>query len=81
MVMLGEISFSIYMLHGFVLWLCQDVPLSFKAKLGFWNGALWLLAAHLLVVGLAYVTYKWIERPAHRAMTGRGLFPAPASSG
>ena len=22
MVLLGEISFSIYMLHGFVLWLC-----------------------------------------------------------
>ncbi len=25
MVLLGEISFSIYMLHGFVLWICQDV--------------------------------------------------------
>lgn len=81
MVMLGEISFSIYMLHGFVLWLCQDVPSSFKARLGFWSGALWLLAAHLLVIGLAYLTYKWIERPAHRALTGRRLFPTPASSG
>jgi peptidoglycan/LPS O-acetylase OafA/YrhL len=33
MALLGEISFSIYMLHGFVLWLCQDIPTSFKARL------------------------------------------------
>ncbi len=71
MVLLGEISFSIYMLHGFVLWICQDVPASFKAKLPFWSGALWLLGAHLLVVGLAYVGFELIERPAHRVLTGR----------
>jgi peptidoglycan/LPS O-acetylase OafA/YrhL len=71
MILLGEISFSIYMLHGFVLWLCQDVPAGFKAKLPFWTGALWLLAAHLLVIGLSYLSFKFIERPAHRALTGR----------
>jgi peptidoglycan/LPS O-acetylase OafA/YrhL len=71
MVLLGEISFSIYMLHGFVLWLCQDIPASFKARLPFWTGALWLLAAHLLVIGLSYLSFKFIERPAHRALTGR----------
>lgn len=71
MVLLGEISFSIYMLHAFVLWLCEDVPASFKARLPFWGGALGLLAAHLLVIGLAYGSFKGIERPAHRALTRR----------
>ena len=71
MVLLGEISFSIYMLHGFVLWLCQDIPVGFKAGFPFWTGALWLLAAHLLVIGLSYLSFKFIERPAHRALTGR----------
>src|SRR2546427_651448 len=71
MVLLCEISFSIYMLHGFVLWLCQDIPVSFKARFAFWTGALWLLAAYLLVIGLSYLSFKFIERPAHRALTGR----------
>jgi peptidoglycan/LPS O-acetylase OafA/YrhL len=71
MVLLGEISFSIYMLHGFVLWLYQDIPAGFKAKLPFWTGGLWLLAAHLLVIGLSYLSFKFIERPAHRALTRR----------
>lgn len=71
MVLLGEISFSIYMLHGFVLWICQDVPASFKAGLPFWAGAVWLLIAHLLVIGLAYGSFRLIERPAHRMLTGR----------
>ena len=71
MVLLGEISFSIYTLHVFVMWLCQDIPASFKARLPFWIGALWLLAAHLLVIGLSYLSFKFIERPAHRALTGR----------
>jgi peptidoglycan/LPS O-acetylase OafA/YrhL len=71
MVLLGEISFSIYMLHGFVLWICQDTPASFKARLPFWGGAVWLLAAHVLVIGLAYASFKLIERPAHRALAGR----------
>lgn len=71
MVLLGEISFSIYMLHGFVLWICQDIPARFKAGLPFWAGAVWLLAAHLLVIGLSYASFKLIERPAHRILTGR----------
>jgi peptidoglycan/LPS O-acetylase OafA/YrhL len=37
----------------------------------FWEGAVWLLAAHLLVIGLAYASFKFIDRPAHRLMTGR----------
>lgn len=71
MVFLGEISFSIYMLHGFVVWICQDLPAGFKSRLPFWGGAIWLLCAHLLVVGLACISFKLIERPAHRALTGR----------
>lgn len=69
MIVLGEISFSIYMLHGFVLWICQDVPAGFKTKLPFWTGALWLFVAHLLVIGLSYLSFKFIERPAHRFLT------------
>ncbi len=71
MVLLGEISFSIYMLHAFVFWICLDTPASFKASLPFWGGALWLVSAHVLVIGLAYASFKLIERPAHRLMTGR----------
>ena len=71
MVLLGEISFSIYMLHAFVFWICQDTPASFKATLPFWGGAVWLLSAHVLVIGLAYASFKLIERPAHRLITGR----------
>lgn len=71
MVLLGEISFSIYMLHAFVLWACQDLPASFKTHLPFWGGAVLLLNAHLLVIGLSYGSFKLIERPAHRLLTGR----------
>jgi peptidoglycan/LPS O-acetylase OafA/YrhL len=71
MVLLGEISFSIYMLHAFVLWLFQDIPLSYKAHLGWWTGAFFLLAEHLLVLVLAYLSYKGIERPAHRFLVRR----------
>jgi peptidoglycan/LPS O-acetylase OafA/YrhL len=54
------------MLHAFVLWLFQDIPN--KAHLGFWAGALYLLAEHVLVLVLAYLSYKGIERPAHRLL-------------
>ena len=77
MVLLGEISFSIYMLHGFVFWICQDAPASFKARLPFWGGAVWLLGAQVLVIGLAYASFNLIERPAHRLMTGKQV---PAQS-
>jgi hypothetical protein len=46
-------------------------PASFKARLPFWTGALWLLATHLLVIGFSYLGFKFIERPPHRALTGR----------
>ncbi len=69
MVLLGEISFSIYMVHAFVLWLFQDIPN--KAHFGWWTGALLLLAEHVLVLGLAYLTYDGIERPAHRLLVRR----------
>jgi peptidoglycan/LPS O-acetylase OafA/YrhL len=71
MVLLGEISFSIYMLHAFVLWFFQDIPPSYKAHLGWWTGAFFLLAEHLLVLVLAYLSYKGIERPAHRLLVRR----------
>ena len=71
MVLLGEISFSIYMLHAFVLWIFQDIPLSYKAHLGWWTGAFLLFAEHLLVLVLAYFSYKGIERPAHRLLVRR----------
>lgn len=71
MVLLGEISFSIYMLHGFVLWIFQDNLPDFKKQLPFWGGAVLLLTANLLVIGLAYLSFRYIERPAHRVLTGR----------
>ena len=71
MVLMGEISFSIYMLHGFVMWAGMDAPARFKAGLPFWAGAVWLAASFLVVIGLSYASFRLIERPAHRFLTGR----------
>jgi peptidoglycan/LPS O-acetylase OafA/YrhL len=71
MVLLGEISFSIYMLHAFVYWLCQDLLANVRSQISVWGGAVCLVGEHLLVIGLSYLSFKLIERPAHRLLTGR----------
>jgi peptidoglycan/LPS O-acetylase OafA/YrhL len=68
MVLLGEISFSIYMLHVFVLWFLQDIPATFKAEQGFGTGTLLLLGGLVLVLVMSYASFRIIEQPAHRIL-------------
>jgi peptidoglycan/LPS O-acetylase OafA/YrhL len=68
LVLLGEISFSIYMLHAFVLWFFQDIPTTFKARLGFATGALLLAGEVGLVLVISYFSFRLIEQPAHRIL-------------
>jgi len=74
MVLLGEISFSIYMLHAFVLWFFQDIPATFKAKLGLKMGALLLVSELVLVLALSYFSFRFIEQPAHRILIRAARF-------
>ena len=68
MVLLGEISFSIYMLHAFVVWFFQDIPAAFKAEQGFGTGTLLLLSEFVLVLVMSYASFRIIEQPAHRIL-------------
>ena len=68
MVLLGEISFSIYMLHAFVLWFLQDIPAAFKAEQSFGTGTLLLLGGFVLVLLISYASFRIIEQPAHRIL-------------
>jgi len=68
LVLLGEISFSIYMLHAFVMWFFQDIPGTFKAERGFVAGTLLLLTEFVLVLVISYASFRIIEQPAHRIL-------------
>jgi len=62
-VFLGNTSFSIYMLHVPVLiYMGFLVKAHTHARMG---GPFWSLAYGMTVVGLACLTYKWIEMPAN----------------
>jgi peptidoglycan/LPS O-acetylase OafA/YrhL len=70
LVFLGEISFSIYMVHAFVLFLLLDLSPFSQSHLGFWSGAAGFVAAYLCVIGISYLTYRLVERKAHHALLG-----------
>ena len=74
LVRLGEISFSIYMVHAFVFNALYLVPKSFVSQVGITRGVGILILAHAVVIALAWMLYEWIERPAYRKLTSRGRF-------
>ena len=59
MLMLGEASYSIYMLHGFVLWYVMKQSPYLPA-------ALRIAMAWGLIFVVAAVVYRWFEAPARR---------------
>jgi peptidoglycan/LPS O-acetylase OafA/YrhL len=68
MIFLGEVSFSIYMWHAFVLWACEEIPLRLKANWGFGGGTLLLLGELLALIGLATLSFALIERFTSRKL-------------
>jgi peptidoglycan/LPS O-acetylase OafA/YrhL len=59
MLMLGEASYSIYMLHGFVLWYVMKQSPYLPA-------ALRIAMAWGLIFVIAAIVYRWFEAPARR---------------
>jgi peptidoglycan/LPS O-acetylase OafA/YrhL len=57
---LGEISYSIYLLHGMVLYLCYVIFGVAMSMAAFWGLA---IAVVVFVVLVSSLTYKYIERP------------------
>jgi peptidoglycan/LPS O-acetylase OafA/YrhL len=85
--MLGAVSYSIYLLHGTVLYVVLGVvrrfyPIPELSPLAYWGV---IAACGVLLVCLAAVTYRWLEHPflrvplpARRAAPDR-LLPAPSA--
>lgn len=67
--MLGELTYSIYLLHGLLL------SFVFRWVVGLQSLATWSVAEHwglvlgltIPLIALSYATYRWIEVPAQRA--------------
>lgn len=64
-ILLGEISYSIYLLHGFVLYLVfTQAPIIDIASLEFETYLLFMPIVSMIVVSLSTITFLSIERPA-----------------
>lgn len=64
----GEISYSIYLLHGLTLYIMFKFVLGFDAAsnltvLGHWTA---VLACTVVLIPLCFATFRWIEAPAIR---------------
>lgn len=79
--LLGEISYSIYVVHGLVLYLFigfvnDRIPVASLSPAGYW--ALLSIAAAMLVV-ISAITYRWIEHPfLRRGSTATAPSPSEA---
>jgi peptidoglycan/LPS O-acetylase OafA/YrhL len=74
MVLLGDASYSFYLLHHFLLAMCFLNP-----KLGFrqW-GAMGVLLCLAIICGVSILVYHFLEQPARRKLRGeRKLVSAP----
>lgn len=65
----GEISYSIYLLHGLALYIMFKFVLGFDAAskltvLGHWTA---VLACTVVLIPLCFATFRWIEAPAIRS--------------
>jgi peptidoglycan/LPS O-acetylase OafA/YrhL len=69
---LGELAYSIYLLHGIVLFLAFQLLLGTKAGRALSPEAHWLLvlAMTVVLILICHATFRWIETPGMR-MTGR----------
>lgn len=71
LVMLGNLSYGIYMLHPIAELLAIVAPLRLYPGLAPWTGALATLAA-LFTLLAAAVVFRWFEAPARRWIAGLG---------
>ena len=66
---LGEVSYSIYLNHWFVVSIVSNCVIGFWPGAGLHAGAFWLISAAFvlaIVIPLSYVSYRWIELPGLR---------------
>lgn len=68
---LGELAYSVYLLHGILLYVLINWGLGLKAAealqpLQYW---LFILATTPLLIAMAYLSNKWVERPGMRLAT------------
>ena len=68
---LGELAYSVYLLHGILLYVLINWGLGPKAAealqpLQYW---LFILAITPLLIAMAYLSNQWIERPGMRQAT------------
>lgn len=61
-VLLGRVSFSVYLLHMVVLILCA--PLVATSRLGLANVLLLIVIVLTVTVALSLLTYRWVEQPS-----------------
>ena len=68
--MLGEMAYSVYLLHGLVLYLLFHVFLGEAAVRSWTPLHFWLVLLAIVpgVVVLSFMTWNWVERPGMRAV-------------
>ncbi len=76
---LGDISYGLYLLHGLVLWLVLNAlqKLGVLQHLDVWQYGAIMLGAAGMIVGLASLSYRFLEKPAMQYATPRRAAPRP----
>lgn len=70
----GEITYSLYLLHGIVLYVIFEIVLGNQAAKEFDTRQHWMIiyAATPITVVLSYLSFRYIERPSMSASKGLG---------
>jgi peptidoglycan/LPS O-acetylase OafA/YrhL len=65
-IVLGEISYSIYLLHGIMLWVTFKLIIGEQASRKFTAFEHWsiLIGCSPILIVLSYLTFRWIEKPS-----------------
>lgn len=77
--LIGEVSYSFYLLHWIVL--MMSVRIADSMHVAGWSLVAWDAALFYLLLGLATMTYTWIEMPARDALRPRKPQIAPEAGG
>ena len=70
----GKITYSLYLLHGIVLYVIFEIVLGNQAAKEFDTRQHWMIiyAATPITVVLSYLSFRYIERPSMSASKGLG---------
>lgn len=66
LLLLGSISYSVYMVHGAVLWLFNQGLFLYPASISPMSGTILAAVAVTVTLALASGTYRWVEEPWRR---------------